>query len=129
VQPPGFGLAGHQRTGIYLLYLLSSRVTEVLQTGKPTTEQLHDLADRTCPALREILTQAPQAHLEEALRSAFQMPALGAGIKPGEFGVLAAATLGPLLDDPGQYLATIRPQTASWWQRNHVGFVRQGLTE
>jgi hypothetical protein len=128
-RPPGFGLAGHQRTGIYLLYLLSFRVRDVLQTGKPTTEQLRELAARTYPALRQILSQAPQEHLEEALRTAFQMPALGAGIKPGEFGVLAAATLGLLLDDPEQYLAAIRPQAASWWQRNHASFVRQGLTE
>ena len=130
-QPPDFGLAGHQRTGIYLLYLLWSRVREVLvlQTSKPTTEQLHDLAVRTYPALQQILDLAPQEHLEEALRSAFQMPALGAGIKPGEFGVLAAATLGLLLDDPEQYLATLRPRVASWWERNHASFVRQGLTE
>jgi hypothetical protein len=33
------------------------------------------------------------------------------------------------LDDPEQYLAAIRPQAASWWQRNHASFVRQGLTE
>lgn len=128
-QPPDFGLAGHHRTGIYLLYLLWSRAKEVLQTGKPTTEQLHDLAVRTYPALHQILDRAPQEHLEEALRLAFQMPALEGGIKPGEFGVLAAATLGLLLDDPEQYLATIRPRVASWWDRNHASFVRQGLTE
>jgi len=128
-QPPDFGLAGHQRTGIYLLYLLWSRVREVLQTSKPTTGQLHDLAVRTYPALHQILDRVPQEHLEEALRSAFEMPALGAGIKPGEFGVISAATLGLLLDDPEQYLATLRPRVASWWDRNHASFVRQGLTE
>jgi len=128
-QPPGFGLAGHQRTGIYLLYLLWSRVRDVLQTGNPTTEQLHDLAVRSYPALHQILDQAPQEHLEEALRSAFEMPALGARPKPGELNVISAATLGVLVDDPEQYLASMRPRVASWWKRNHASFVRQGLTE
>jgi len=128
-QPPGFGLAGHQRTGVYLLYLLWSRVREELQTSQPTTEQIHDLAVRTYPALREIPERVPQEDLEETLRSAFEMPALGARPKPGQMNVISAAAVGLLLDDPEQYLAQIRPRVASWWKRNHASFVRQGLTE
>ena len=112
-----------------MLYLLWSRVREVLQTGQPTTEQIHDLAVRTYPDLCQILDRAPREHLEEALRSAFEMPALGARPKPGELNILSAATLGLLVDDPEQYLALIRPQAASWWKRNHASFIRQGLTE
>jgi hypothetical protein len=127
--PPAFGLPGQHRTGIYLQYLLSFRVKEVLQTNHPTTDQLHSLAQMTYPRFRVILDRASEAHLEETLRTAFVMPTLAAGITPGEFTVFAAAALGLLMDDPDGELALIRPRLASWWNRNHDSFVRQGMKE
>ena len=127
--PPGFGLPGQHRTSAYLLYLLSFRVKEVLQTKQPTADQLHNLAEMTYPRLRAVLGRASETHLEETLRTAFEMPPLAAGISPGEFMVFAAAALGLLLDDPDEDLARIRPRLASWWNRNHESFVRQGLKE
>jgi hypothetical protein len=127
--PQGFGLPGQHRTGVYLLYLLSYRVKEVLQTNHPTTEQLHNLAETTYPRFRTVVVRAEERHLEETLRTAFEMPAVTTGITPGEFTVFAAAALGLLLDDPDRELALIRPRLASWWNRNHDSFVRQGLKE
>ena len=128
-EPPGFGLPGHHRTALYLLYLLNLRIQEVLQTNQPTTAQLHNLAEITYPQFRVVLDRADEAHLEETLRTVFQMPPLAAGITPGEFTVFAAAALGLLLDDPDSELALIRPRLASWWSRYHDSFVRQGLKE
>ncbi len=128
-QPPGFGLAGQQRTGLYLFYLLGFRVKEVLLTQKPTPEQLHDLAVTIYPGLRAILDRADQAHLEETLRTAFDLPPAGTGVSLGEFAVFAAAAVGLLSDEPDQDLARIRPRLASWWNRNYESFVTQGLTE
>jgi hypothetical protein len=127
--PPGFGLPGQHRTGVYLLYLLSFRVKEVLQTNQPTADQLHNLAVMTYPRFRAVLDRADEAHLEDTLRTAFEMPALGTGISPGEFMAFAAAAVGLLLDDPDDDLARIRPRLASWWDRHHESFVRQGLKE
>jgi hypothetical protein len=127
--PPGFGLPGQHRTGVYLLYLLSFRVKEVLQTNHPTPEQLHNLAETTYPRFRAVLDRAQEMHLEETLRSAFEMPPVATGVTPGEFTVFAAAALGLLLDDPDRELALIRPRLASWWNRHHDSFVRQGLKE
>jgi hypothetical protein len=127
--PPDFGLSGQHRTGVYLLYLLGFRVKEVLQTNKPTADQLHDLAGLTYPRFRAVLDRADETHLEETLRTALEMPPLGKGISPGEFTVFAAAALGLLLDDPDIELAAIRHRLASWWERHRESFVRQGRKE
>ena len=77
-----------------------------------------------------LLGRAEQVHLEETLRTAFEMAPLAAGITPAEFTVFAAAAVGLLLDDPDQELAVIEAAPrATWWNRNHDNFVRQGLKE
>ncbi len=128
-QPAGFGLPGQHRTGLYLKYLLNYRVREGLQTSKPSAQQLHDFAEISFPRVREILGRARQVHLEEALRTAFEMPPLATGITPGEFMVFAGAALGLLLGEPDRELAAMRPHLASWWGRHHDSFVRQGMKE
>jgi hypothetical protein len=127
--PPGFGLPGQHRTGIYVFYLLGYQVRQVLQTDKPTPQQLHQLAEDTYPSLQAILHLAPQAHLEETLRTVVEMPPLAARLRPGQTVVLAAAALGLLLGQPEHDLAAIRPHLASWWTRNHDSFPQQGLKE
>jgi hypothetical protein len=128
-EPPDFGLPGHQHTGLYLLYLLNLRVQEVLQANHPAAAQLHSLAATIYPRFRAVLERAEATQLEETLRTAFQMPPVGAGNTPAEFTIFAAAALGLLLDDADTELELLRPRLAGWWNQNHDSFVRQGLKE
>jgi hypothetical protein len=105
--PPEFGTLGHNRTGLYLLYLLNTRVAEVLQTSEPTGVELHDLAARISPQFRQLLDAAGEDQAEQALRMAFDLSS--PKLTGAQFGLTAAVILGVLMNDPGRELAAPRP--------------------
>ena len=122
-----FALPGQHRMGLYLMYLLSYRVKEVLRQNKPTDNDLHEIAVATYPRVQHILDRTNITQLEETVRIAFDRPPLQTGVTPGEFMIFAGALLGVLMTNPDEDLKEIRPRLAAWWQRHYRNFRSQGL--
>lgn len=91
---------GQHRMGVYLMYLLSYKVKELLRQNQPTDEELHDVAVRSHSAVLKALNRASVIQLEETLRIAFSQAFLQGGVTPGEFLLFAGALLGVLVHDP-----------------------------
>jgi hypothetical protein len=122
-----FALPGQHRMGIYLKYILSYRVKEVLRQNQPTDKDLHDIAAGSYGRVHQVLDRATVIELEETVRTAFDRPSLGGGVTPGQFMVFAGAILGVLMNDPDREVEEIRPRLAAWWQRHYDTFRTQGL--
>lgn len=124
-----FALPGQHRMGVYLMYALSYQVKLLLQNNKPTADDLRRTALAVHPQVAQVLDRAQVTDLEETLRVAFGLPSQGAGVTPGQFGVLAGAILGVLMPDPLSDLAGIRPRLARWWHRHQDSIRAQGLRD
>jgi hypothetical protein len=125
--PVDLPLAGQQRAGAYLLYLLYRQVK--LTVGRPPTpEDLHELTVSAYPRFREILL-AEEAQLEETFRRVFEFPPLRAPLKPGDFAVFSSVALGVLQANPQEELEVMRPGLASWLRRNQERFRAGGLPD
>jgi hypothetical protein len=122
-----FPVPCQHRMGVYLMYLLSYTVKELLRRNSPTDEELHDVAVRSHSAVQNLLNQASVIQLEKTLRVAFNRAFVQSGVTPGEFMVLAGALVGVMVDD--SELDEIRPRLAAWWQRNYADMRSQRLLD
>lgn len=109
----------------YIWYVLRYRVVEILGR-KPASEDLHELATSTWPALAAIVHGDAQL-VEDVLRSVFKHAPAQDDITGAKLIVLGSVTLAVLLDDPSRDLEVIRPHLAEWWRRNLESFRSQGI--
>jgi hypothetical protein len=119
-------LRGHQRTELYLWYLLRYALGGKVGGRMPTDAELarisHDYAARF-----SAVVDADRPLLEDTFRKVFDRPPLTKQIGPGEVFVLGSAALGALYEDPDAELSRMKPHLASWWQKHAERFHREGL--
>lgn len=101
---------------LYLAYLLRYRVAEIL-AGRPTAEDLDELAFRIYPRYAKVVTE-PAGTLEDTLRAVFEMPPTGPQQSVARLFVSGTATAVVLFNDPRADLAVIRPHLAEWRSRS-----------
>jgi hypothetical protein len=104
------------QAGIYLWYLLRYRVAELLGR-RPSSEDLHALAERFYPAFAKLI-RGDVRQLEDTLLTVFGLAPADRKVSGGMGVVMGSAALGVLLDDPEPDLAAMRPHLAEWQRAN-----------
>jgi len=116
----------HQRglAGVYVYYVLEYRVHDILQ-GRPTPQDLHDLANRAYPRFAKLIKEN-EASLEDTLSTVFRFASADEQVTGGRLLVAGSAAISALLDDVDAQLSAIREPFPRWYARNAAKLTELG---
>ena len=97
----------------YVVYILRFRVVATVN-GRPSAENLHDVAAQIYPHYNKVLRNESLVTLEDTLRKVFLMPELGSPLDGARLLVSACTAAGVSMAWPSAELAYLRPRIAKW---------------